>query len=117
MNHQPTPGLNKYGKMVHDFLDYINAHDSETKEMMDFPHGQSMSINFTCFGQKGEALIDIGCEVQLVHLDFLIDVVRNSRVDPKLLHYSRWRGGEIGSAAGTPIHPLGEVTLPINVRQ
>ena len=39
--------------------------------------------------------------------------MRNSRVDPKLLHYCRWKGGEIGSVAGTPIHPLGEVTLPI----
>lgn len=100
-------------KCIKKFLKSIDVHKIQTTEMKNSPHSQSFRLNCTIFGESCKALIDTGAEASLVNIDYLMKVVKNSKIEPSVLHYSHYDNATIKAANGKQISVLGEVTLPI----
>ena len=110
---QPTKNYLAGKKQVKKFLKTINVHKTETTEMKVSPLSQSLGLSCSVFGKPFKAYIDTGAEASLVNIGYLMKLVRFTKIDPSLLHFSHWNGGKIKAANGKQLSVFKEVTLPI----
>ena len=64
------------------------------------PLSQSLGLSCSVFGKPCKAYIDTGAEASLVNIGYLMKLVKSTKIDPSLLHFSHWNGGKIKAANG-----------------